>query len=132
MIYLAFKNIKKYISNAIFNKFVDRKIIDYYKANLENTNAEYAASVNEFKEGLLLFDIMQKQVWQKAQKDSVGLKAFYMLNRVKYPKDFKNHKGEVINDYQNYLEKNWVANLRKKHLIDINKKALKKLIKKYQ
>ncbi len=132
VVYLEFKNIKKYVSQAVFNQFKDRKIIDYYKAHLERTNSEYAASVKEFREGLLLFDVMQKQVWQKAKTDSVGLKAFYMLNRIKYPKDFKNHRGEVMNDYQNYLEKNWLATLRKKHQLEINKRALKKLIKKYK
>jgi len=132
VVYLAFKKIEKYVSNQVFNKFKDRKIIDYYKAHLEETNKEYAASVNEFKEGLLLFDVMQNKVWQKARADSIGLKAFYMLKRVKYPKDFKNHKGEVMNDYQNYLEKNWIADMRKKHPIEINKRALKKLIKKYE
>jgi peptidyl-prolyl cis-trans isomerase SurA len=132
VVYLKFKNIKKYFSQAVFNQFKDRKIIDYYKAHLERTNKEYAASVKEFREGLLLFDVMQKQVWQKAKIDSVGLKAFYMLNRIKYPKDFKNHRGEVMNDYQNYLEKNWLVDLRKKYQLDINKKALKKLIRKYE
>ncbi|MFK5890756.1 MAG: peptidylprolyl isomerase [Flavobacteriaceae bacterium] len=132
VVYLSFKKIKKYVSNQVFNKFKDRKIIDYYKAHLEDTNKEYATSVNEFKEGLLLFDIMQNKVWQKAKADSTGLKAFYMLNRTKYPKDFKNNKGVVMNDYQTYLEKIWIAGLRKKHPIEINKRALKKLIRKYE
>lgn len=132
VVYLAFKKIEKYVSNQIYNKFKDRKIIDYYKTHLESTNKDYAASVNEFKEGLLLFDVMQKNIWQKAKIDSTGLKAFYMLNRRKYPNDFKKNRGIIISDYQNYLEREWIVNLRKKYAIEINKKALKKLIKKYE
>lgn len=132
VVYLSFKKNEKYVSNQVFDKFKDRKIIDYYKAHLEDTNKEYATSVNEFKEGLLLFDVMQNKVWQKAKADSTGLKAFYMLNRTKYPKDFKNNKGVVMNDYQTYLEKTWIADLRKKHPVEINKRALKKLIRKYE
>lgn len=132
VVYLSFKKIEKYVSNKIYNKFKDRKIIDYYKAHLEETNKEYATSVNEFKEGLLLFDVMQNKVWQKAKTDSIGLKAFYMLNRAKYPKDFKNNKGTVMNDYQTYLEENWITDLWRKHPIEINKRAVKKLIKKYE
>jgi peptidyl-prolyl cis-trans isomerase SurA len=131
VVYLSFKKIKKYVSNQVYNKFKDRKIIDYYKAHLEETNKEYATAVSEFKEGLLLFDVMQNKVWQKAKTDSIGLKAFYMLNRAKYPKDFKKNRGLIMSDYQSYLEKNWIAFLRKKYPIEINKHALKKLIRKY-
>ncbi|PIV18316.1 MAG: hypothetical protein COS42_02150 [Flavobacteriales bacterium CG03_land_8_20_14_0_80_35_15] len=114
----------------VYQQFRDRKIIDYYKANLENTNPEFAASVNEFREGLLLFNVMQKNVWEKAQNDSIGLEAFYRLNRKKYTKEFQDYKGEIMSDYQNYLEQNWVSELRKKHQIVINNSALKKLKKK--
>ena len=130
VIYLKFKQIKKSVPNLVYQQFRDRKIIDYYKANLENTNPEFAASVNEFREGLLLFNVMQKNVWEKAQNDSIGLEAFYRLNRIKYTKEFQDYKGEIMSDYQNYLEQNWVSELRKKHQIVINNSALKKLKKK--
>ena len=41
-------------------------------------------------------------------------------------------KGQVMNDYQNYLEKNWISDLRKNAAIRINKRQLKKLIRYYQ
>jgi len=132
VIYLSFKGISKYVSNTVYNKFRNRKIIDYYKAHLEKTNSEYATAVKEFKEGLLLFNVMKEKVWDKAKKDSTGLKAFYMLNKTKYPKDFNKNKGLIISDYQNYLESQWIADLRKKYSVEINKKALKKLIRKYK
>ena len=130
VIYLKFKQLKTSVPILVYQQFRDRKIIDYYKANLENTNPEFAASVNEFREGLLLFNVMQKNVWEKAQNDSIGLEAFYRLNRKKYTKEFQDYKGEIMSDYQNYLEQNWVSELRKKHQIVINNSALKKLKKK--
>ncbi|NQW35455.1 MAG: peptidylprolyl isomerase [Flavobacteriales bacterium] len=131
VVYLQFKNIKTPVPYSLFKQFKGRKVLDYYKSKLEITNPEYAASVNDFREGLLLFDVMQEKVWNKARIDSAGLKAYFMLNRSKYPKDFEKNKGIVTNDYQNFLEKEWVASLRKKYLLEINNKALKKLIKKY-
>jgi len=36
-----------------------------------------------------------------------------------------------MNDYQNFLEKNWISDLRNKNAIEVNKKQLKKLIRFY-
>jgi peptidyl-prolyl cis-trans isomerase SurA len=38
----------------------------------------------------------------------------------------------VLNDYQTYLEEKWMADLRKKSAIKVNKKELKRLVKFYQ
>ena len=127
--FLKAKHFKKAISNNLYQQFKNKEIINYYKAHLERTNPGFANAVNNFRNGLLLFDVMQKEVWQKSKLDTIGLKAYYMLNRTKYPKDFKNHKGLIINDYQNFLEKSWINTLRKKHKIKVNKSVLKKLKK---
>ena len=53
---------------------------------------------------------------------------------VKYYKfdNLNKSKGLVINDYQSYLEKIWISDLRSKNKIKVNKKELKKLIKFYK
>jgi len=130
--YLKKKHIKNEITNKIFQNYKNQEVINYYKAHLARTNPDFANTINDFRNGLLLFNVMQKKVWQKSKLDSIGLKAYYMLNRSKYPKDFENHKGQVISDYQNFLEKTWIETLRKNHKIKINKSALKKLNKHYQ
>ncbi|MCF6212644.1 MAG: peptidylprolyl isomerase [Flavobacteriaceae bacterium] len=131
VVYLKFKHITTPAPYKLYKQFKGRKVLDYYKSKLAITNPDYAASVNDFKEGLLLFDVMQEKVWEKAKKDSLGLRAYYMLNRSKYPKDFEKNKGIIISDYQDFLEREWLVTLRKKYPLEINKKALKKLIKKY-
>jgi len=50
---------------------------DYYKAHLERYNKEFAYQMNEFRDGNLLFEIMQKQVWEKAGSDTVALKNYF-------------------------------------------------------
>ena len=58
---------------------------------------------------------------------------FFVENKKNYAvEDLSEIKGQVINDYQNFLEQHWIADLRKKNSIKINKRQLKKLIKFYE
>ena len=54
---------------------------DYYRNRLEEYDADFAAQIKEFKEGNLLFEIMQHNIWDKASNDSSGLKAFFEKNK---------------------------------------------------
>jgi peptidyl-prolyl cis-trans isomerase SurA len=117
---------------VLFEMFKNKEILDYYKENLVHTEPEYAAILKEYEDGLLLFELMQQKIWNLSSKDSLGLKTYFSSNKEKYKaKELKNIKGEVMNDYQNYLEKNWIAALRKKSIIKENKRQLRKLIKFY-
>jgi peptidyl-prolyl cis-trans isomerase SurA len=49
------------------------------------------------------------------------------LHNEKEPKRFEDAKGSVINDYQGFLEEQWVAELKKKYPIKVNRKVLKSL-----
>ena len=57
---------------------------DYYRENLEKYNTAFAAQVNEFSDGNLLFEIMQRQIWNRAIADSSGLKRYFDSNVKKY------------------------------------------------
>ncbi len=43
------------------------------------------------------------------------------------PKPFSEVKGLVVSDYQNYLEQQWIKELRKKHKVEINKEVLNEI-----
>lgn len=130
----------KYIRNrrhlpvyVLFNMFKNQEILTYYKENLVNTEPEYAYTLKEYEDGLLLFELMQQKIWNKSSKDTLGLKSYFTNNKEKYnSKELKEIKGEVMNDYQNFLEKKWIADLRNKNTIKVNKRQLKKIIKFYQ
>lgn len=207
-----------------FKDFKEAQLINYHKKNLEKVNPEFAAIMQEYQDGLLLFEILQRKIWDRAEKDTIGLKAFYKDNADKYiwgkrvkgsvvtfkdaktsehiikflkeghklenikkdftlnttivdvksgifeeeslhlptnfdiklgisqtyqendffklivvdelldpqPKTYVEAKGNLINDYQHYLEKQWIADLRKTYKVTINKKALTNLIDKYR
>ncbi len=69
---------------GIFQEFTDQQIVDYYRDNLERYNKDFAFQLNEFREGNLLFEIMQRNIWDKAAADSVGLQTYYQQNKSKY------------------------------------------------
>ncbi|MDG4714275.1 peptidylprolyl isomerase [Winogradskyella marincola] len=203
-----------------FDKFFETSILKYREDNLEFENKDFADILKEYRDGLLLFDLMEKEIWNKASKDSVGLEAYYQKHKSKYQwsdrvdvviataanedyakkalkmmkkgkseqdikkaldKDGKKNiiftkgtydtndpklpsnlkieqgvseiyshndafhvidikavlpagiktleeaKGNVINDYQNEIEANWIDSLYKRFKVDVNKKALKKV-----
>jgi len=117
---------------VLFEMFKNQEILAYYKKNLANTEPEYANVLKEYEDGLLLFELMQQKIWNKSSKDTLGLKTYFLNNKEKYgTKELENIKGEVMNDYQIFLEKDWITDLRKKSSIKVNKRQLKKLIKFY-
>ncbi|MGE0929329.1 peptidylprolyl isomerase [Peijinzhouia sedimentorum] len=55
-----------------------------YQSNLENLKPAYKWLVKEYQDGMLLFDIMEEMVWDKALEDTIGLQSFYELNKGNY------------------------------------------------
>ncbi|HKP31965.1 MAG TPA: peptidylprolyl isomerase [Chitinophagaceae bacterium] len=64
--------------------YVDLTALEYYKAHLEEFNKEFAFALNEFKEGNLLFEVMQRSVWDKAANDNAGLKKYFDAHKNNY------------------------------------------------
>lgn len=201
---------QKYI-DQLYNNFVDVSIITLQEEKIKRENPEYSFLLKEYYEGILLFEIMEKEVWNKASEDSIGQHKYYsehaaeyqagervkaslyssdnkafisilqplllqgderkileavITNKVKYEsgfykredkavfnkvnwaagvhpaenngmyylawfKDilppgtmsFEEARPEVISDYQTYLEKNWVEQLKKKYPVKMDKKG---------
>jgi peptidyl-prolyl cis-trans isomerase SurA len=68
----------------LFQRYIERTAMDYYRNHLEQYNADFAFQLNEFKEGNLLFEIMQRKIWDKASADSAGLVRYYEAHKGKY------------------------------------------------
>jgi peptidyl-prolyl cis-trans isomerase SurA len=63
----------------------DEKNKEEYIANrLADFSPAYAAQINEFKDGNLLFEIMDKTVWSKASSDLTALKNFHASKKQQY------------------------------------------------
>ena len=119
------------IADNLFSRFFRDILLEEYKKDLEKENNEYINILTEYREGLLMFNIMQEKVWSIDEKDSIVLKEYYTKNINKYD-SFEKNRGKIIADYQKEVENNWIKNLRKTNSIVLNPKALRKLKKMYK
>ena len=71
-------------NKALLDKYISTIIIEYYRKHLEEFNEDFKYQMQEFKEGNMLFEVMERNVWSKAANDSVGLRKFYDANKSKY------------------------------------------------
>ncbi len=204
---------KRYVLQ-LFDQFVDESLAEIEDIQLQQSNPEYRNLANEYREGILLFSIMEQEVWNKASEDSVGQRRYYESHTQQYQageriearifstakrnvrdstyllmndadtfsvsdlkdvkvadfrayekgghkaideinwtigvhkadaegmyylvevsrlvasglKKFEEVRAVIISDYQDYLEKEWIAQLRNKYAVKINGKGKKKVI----
>ncbi|MEO7313676.1 MAG: peptidylprolyl isomerase [Ginsengibacter sp.] len=69
---------------ALFTEFANHAALNNYKKRLSEFSPEFNFQLQEFRDGNMLFEVMEKEVWNKAAKDSAGLLDFYNKNRQKY------------------------------------------------
>lgn len=74
----------------------DEDVLAYEDANLENKYADLRNLVREYHDGILLFDVSLKEVWDKASLDTVGITNYFKQHK----KDFKwtepRYKGRIV------------------------------------
>lgn len=85
--------------------------------------------LNEYREGVLMFNVSEQKIWNKAQEDEQAILDFYTTNQQNYNKPLSEVRGEVIADYQLSLEDKWLKSLKQKYQVKINENELKKLAK---
>jgi peptidyl-prolyl cis-trans isomerase SurA len=68
----------------LWDEFVQAMALNYYQNNLEKYSEEFHDQINEFRDGNLFFEIMQREVWGPAQTDSIALVSYFEKNRNKY------------------------------------------------
>ncbi len=210
------------LSDHLYDDFVNEQLNTFYNDDLENEFPEFADVMNEYRDGLLLFDLMEKEIWEKSKTDTLGLKNFFQQHQQQYrwknrldlivasstkediikkaqkmlkqgktsaeiktelntkdvvnvmltegtfeegndvipsntkqqtgvseplkkgdyyftskvikvlpagPKTLEESKGKAINDYQQYLEENWVSQLRKEFTINVDRDAFERVKK---
>ncbi len=82
--------------DILANQVANNTIIKYENSMLEKKYPEFGLLMNEYKEGILLFNISNEMVWSKASKDIEGLTDFFEKNKKSYAWDKPRFKGAII------------------------------------
>lgn len=70
--------------NNLFRQYSDQIVVAYEELLLPNKYLDYKLLLNEYRDGILLFELTDRKVWSAAVKDTLGLNAFYEKNKNNY------------------------------------------------
>ncbi|MBO5961473.1 MAG: peptidylprolyl isomerase, partial [Paludibacteraceae bacterium] len=92
------------VSQSIPEEAVKERIADYVKdelmtmadADLVNEHVEFRNLLNEYHDGILLFEVSNREVWERASKDEEGMKKYFENHRTSYAWAEPHYKGSVI------------------------------------
>jgi peptidyl-prolyl cis-trans isomerase SurA len=70
--------------DVLWKQFTEQLIMEQYKSNIEVYSPEIKMQLQEFREGNMLFEIMERNVWSKASQDDAALKDLYNKNKQSY------------------------------------------------
>lgn len=74
----------------------DEEVRAYADAHLEEKYPEFRHLVQEYHDGILLFDVSLEEVWDKAGKDTEGLANYFKKHKKEYTWTEPRYKGYVI------------------------------------
>ncbi|HAP50238.1 MAG TPA: hypothetical protein DCQ56_03345 [Porphyromonadaceae bacterium] len=74
----------------------DDDIMKYYVDNLINDNADYRNLINEYRDGIMMFEISNRRVWEGAGRDTAGLEQYYAAHKDKYTWTSPHFKGIIL------------------------------------
>ena len=77
------KNIQVLVDNH-YEKFIEVEVLQYEEDQLPGKYPEFKHLIQEYHDGILLFDLTDQMVWSKAVEDSIGMEAYYADNRSNY------------------------------------------------
>jgi peptidyl-prolyl cis-trans isomerase SurA len=78
------RDANKVVVRTQFKQWEKESILSYEESKLSLKYPDFKALLNEYHDGILLFEIMTDKVWNKAMKDTNGLRTFFESNRSNY------------------------------------------------
>jgi peptidyl-prolyl cis-trans isomerase SurA len=97
--FLVYLSAKPSLANAInraFDSFMKDKVIAYEDARLEKKYPEFGHLMQEYRDGILLFEVSSNEVWDKASADEAGLKAYFAAHKADYAWNKPRFKGFLV------------------------------------
>jgi peptidyl-prolyl cis-trans isomerase SurA len=72
-----------YVSNE-FKNFSNEQVLKFEDSQLESKYPAFRMLMNEYRDGILLFELTDQKVWSKAVKDTAGLRVFHEQRKNNY------------------------------------------------
>ena len=95
------------------NSALEVAVLEAERADLAANNPTYRNLLNEYRDGMLLFEISDRNVWTKAKQDKEGLAKYFADHKSEYTWDKPRYKSFVV-----FATSDSVANLAKAYLLD--------------
>ena len=78
------------------DQIAEMKLMQYEDSQLENKYTDFANLMKEYHDGILLFEVSNHEVWEKAIKDKKGLEKYFKQNRKNYTWSEPRYRGFVV------------------------------------
>jgi len=76
--------------------FAEKELLAYEDSQLENKYDDFRFLMQEYHDGILLFEVSNNEVWEKASKDTEGLANYFNEHKADYKWEKPHYKGRVI------------------------------------
>ena len=113
----------KAVIKSLYENFVNQMVLDYEDANLEKNYPEFAYVYQDFKDGILFFNINSEEVWNKPMTDTTGLRKYYNTNRDSFKWEDRVEmltinaaSDDILNQAYDLLAKGWSKDSVMNHL----------------
>ena len=93
--YITTKSLGTDIDTKI-DQIAEMRLLQYENSQLENKYEDFANLMREYHDGILLFEVSNKEVWEKAIKDKEGLEKYFKHNKKNYAWNEPRFKGFVV------------------------------------
>ena len=90
------KTIPSDIISEKLNAFVDAELLAYEDGQLEKKYDDFRFLMQEYHDGILLFEVSNREVWEKASKDTEGLAKYFAAHKAEYTWEKPHFKGRII------------------------------------
>ena len=92
----AARGVKSDFIKNKYNEFLISQLTAYERNHLTSKYPDFHNLMQEYHDGILLFDVMNKEVWEKASTDKAGLTKYFEANKAQYAWTEPHYKGRVI------------------------------------
>ncbi len=90
------KTIASEVINEKLDAFVDAELLAFEDTQLEKKYDDFRNLMQEYHDGILLFEVSNREVWDKASKDTKGLDKYFKAHKDTYKWEKPHYKGRII------------------------------------